>query len=60
VSVCLSVTTVSIAKAAGPIKMPFGLWTPVGPRNRVLVDGPGYLEEEGAILRVVPLHRNAL
>jgi len=34
-SVCLSVTVVSPAKAAEPIEMPFGLRTPVGPRNCV-------------------------
>jgi len=31
----LSVTLVSPAKTAGPIEMPFGLWTLVGPRNHV-------------------------
>jgi len=35
-SVCLSVTIVSPAKTAELIKMPFGLWTRVGPRNHVL------------------------
>jgi len=35
-SVCLSVTMVSHAKMAEPIKMSFGLWTWVGPRNYVL------------------------
>jgi len=35
-SVCLSVTVVSPAKTAEPIKMPFGLWTWVSPRNHVL------------------------
>jgi len=34
--VCLLVTTVSCAKSAEPIEMPFGLWTQVGPRNHVL------------------------
>jgi len=32
----LSVMTVSAAKTAGPIEMPFGLWTRVGPTNHVL------------------------
>jgi len=35
-SVRLSVTTVSPAKAAEPIVMPFGMLTRVGPRNYVL------------------------
>jgi len=35
-SVCLSNTIVSPAKMAEMIKMPFGLWTQVGPRNHVL------------------------
>jgi len=32
----LSVTTVSPAKTAEPIEIPFGMWTRVGTRNRVL------------------------
>jgi len=39
-SVGLSVTLVSPAQAAGPIKMPFELWTPVDPVNHVLDGGP--------------------
>ena len=39
-SVCLLVTTVSPAKTAEGIEMQFGMWTRVGPRNRVL-GGPG-------------------
>ena len=35
-SVGLSVTLVSPAKMAEVIKMPFGLWTQVVPRNHVL------------------------
>jgi len=35
-SVGRSVTLVSPAKTAAPIEMPFGLRTPVGPRNHVL------------------------
>jgi len=35
-SVCRSVTLVSPAKTAEPIKMPFGLRTPVDPGNHVL------------------------
>jgi len=38
-SVGLSVTLVSPAKTAQPIEMPFGLWTPVGPRKHVLGGG---------------------
>jgi len=33
-------------KTAETIEMPFGLWAPMGPRNRVLHGGPW----EGAIL----------
>jgi len=32
-SVCILITAVSCAKAAEPIKMPFELWTWLGPRN---------------------------
>ena len=39
-SVCRSVTVVSTAKTAEPIRMPFGLWTRVGPENHVLDGGP--------------------
>ena len=39
--VCRSVTLVSPAKTAGPIEMPFGLRTRVGPWNHVLDGGPG-------------------
>ena len=35
-SVGLHVTIVSPAKTAEPIKMPFGMWTRVGPRKPVL------------------------
>jgi len=35
-SVGVSVTIVIPAKMAEPIKMPFGLWTQVGPGNHVL------------------------
>jgi len=35
---------------AEPIEMPFGMWTRVGPRNRVL-DGDSDPPWEGAILR---------
>jgi len=39
-SVGRSVTIVSPAKTAEPIGMPFEIWTRVGPRNRVLDEGP--------------------
>jgi len=32
----LSIALVSTPKMAEPIKMPFGLWTLVGPRNHIL------------------------
>jgi len=35
---------VSPTKTAEPVKMPFGLWTRVGPRNRVLGGGVGRWE----------------
>ena len=39
-SVSLTVTVVSHAKTVEPIKMPFGLWGQVGPRNHVLDRDP--------------------
>jgi len=39
-SISLSVTTVSPAKMAEPIVMPFGILTWVGPGNHVLGEGP--------------------
>jgi len=39
-SISLSVTTVSPAKMAEPIVMPFGILTWVGPGNHVLDEGP--------------------
>jgi len=42
--VCVLVTTVGPAKTDKPIKMPFGLWTRVGPRNHstnYVMEGPG-------------------
>jgi len=52
-SVCRSVTTVSFAKRAEPIVMPFGMLTRVGPRNHVLNWGTELQMSipEGAILR---------
>jgi len=47
---CLSITLVSPAKTAAPIKMPFGLRTWVGLGKHVLYDGPDP-PWEGAILR---------
>jgi len=38
-SVGLSLTIVSPAKTAEPVKMPFGLWTRVGPKNYHVLDG---------------------
>ena len=49
-AVCLFVTVVSPTQMAEPIEIPFGLWTPVGPRNHVL-DGVQIPLWEGAILR---------
>ena len=50
-SVSLSVMTLSPAKMAEMIEMlPFGIWTPVGPRNYVL-DGVQILPCEGVIFR---------
>jgi len=51
-SVVLSVTLVSPAKMAAPIKMPFGSRTQVGPRNHVL-DGVQFPPQEGEILMEV-------
>jgi len=38
--VCHSVTIVIPAKTAEPVVMPFGLWSQVVPRKRVLDGGP--------------------
>ena len=35
--VCLFITTASLTKTDVPIKMPFGIWTRVRPKNHVLV-----------------------
>ena len=51
-SVCLFVTIVSLAKTAELIKVLFGMWTQVSPRNHVIDGGPEP-PWEGAILRVV-------
>jgi len=40
VSVGLSVTLVSPAKAAELIEMPFGIWTQIGPRKHILDGSP--------------------
>ena len=51
-------TAVICAKTAEPIEMPFGLWTWMGPRNRVLHGGPDppwegtILGEKGAHCKV--------
>ena len=45
-SVCLSVTSVSPAKPAEPIEMPFGMWIRASPRNYVL-DGVQILHGKG-------------
>ena len=44
-SVCLSVTMVSPAKMAEPIKMLLGTWTRLVPCNHVLDRGPETQEE---------------
>jgi len=41
VCVYLLITIVSATKTVEPIETPFGLWTWVGPKNRVLGEGPG-------------------
>ena len=38
-SVSLSITRMYLAKTAGPIEMPCGMWAGVGPRNHVLDGG---------------------
>ena len=50
------------AKAAEPIDMPFGFWTPVGPRNRVLLGvqmlmGNGNFEGKGRLIVKCREHR---
>ena len=57
--VCWSDSLVSPAKTAGPIEMPFGLRTRVGPKNHVLDGGPdppmgrGNFEAKGHAGRLV-------
>ena len=48
-SVSISFTLVSPAKTAGPIEMPFGLWTRVGPQKHVL-DGAQIPHAKGQLL----------
>jgi len=48
--VCQSTSTLSHAKMAEQIEMPFGLWTQAGLRNHTLHGGPDP-PWEGAILR---------
>jgi len=48
--VCLSVTLVSCAETAELKERLFGIWTRVGPTNRVLDVGPAH-PCKGAILR---------
>jgi len=48
-SVGISFTLVSPAKTAGPIEMPFGLWTRVGPKKHVL-DGAQIPHAKGQLL----------
>jgi len=47
-SVCLLVTTMSCAKTAEPVEMPFNLSTGVDPKNTVLGGGVD-LQREGAL-----------
>jgi len=46
----------SCAKTAEPIEMLFGVWTSVGPRNRVLRGGPGLREKGNFGGRHLPAH----
>jgi len=63
-SVGRSVTLVSPAKTAEPIKMPFGLRTRVGPGNHVLDGGPdspmGKSNFEGGKGRPIVKYRDTL
>jgi len=52
--VCVPLTTVSPAKMAEPIKIPFGIWTQVDPRNYVSDGGPDP-PWKGALLREMAL-----
>jgi len=49
VCVCVSITLVSSAKTAEPIKMSLGMWTQVGPSNHVLDGGPDPSGEEAIL-----------
>ena len=52
-------STVSCAKTAEPIEMPFWMKTQVGPRNHV-IDGAADPQGEGAIFGSCPVHSKAL
>jgi len=53
-SVCLLVIAMSCAKTAEPIKMPFGVWTLVGPMNHVLDGDPDPPRTERCIFGASP------
>ena len=55
-SVCLLDTSVSTAKTAEPIKMPFGSWTWVGLRNHELGGSPDSPGETAISGGHVPSH----
>ena len=46
-SVGLYVTIVSPAITAEPIEMPFGMWTRIGAKNDVFIDGVQILHGKG-------------
>ena len=49
VSVCVPITKWHLAKMAGPIEMPFGMWAQVDPSNHVLVGDLDPLRETGML-----------
>ena len=52
----LLVKTISCAKTAEPIEMPFGIWTRVGQRNYALGGGSVFFRKRAILGRHIPAH----
>ena len=55
VSVCLLVTVMSCAKIAGPVEMPFGVWTLVGPSHALVGGGVRIPQGKGQLQGTSPI-----
>jgi len=53
---CLLVKTISCAKMAEPIEMPFGMWTRVGQRNHGLGGGSVFFRKRAILGGHIPAH----